>query len=63
MKHPMAAAKRRERARDRQAFARQQRRILSTTYLQGPIGQECLDETTQRRLAVLERERRDLCER
>jgi hypothetical protein len=56
----MSAAKKREKARDRKAFARVQRRILSTAYLQGPIGQETLDEATSRRLANLERERRCL---
>jgi hypothetical protein len=60
MKQPQSAAKKREKARDRKAFARVQRRILSAAYLQGPIGQEYLDDTTSRRLANLESERRRL---
>jgi hypothetical protein len=56
----MSAAKRRELARDRKAFVRLQLRILRKADLHGPYGQEYLDESTQRRLANIESERRRL---
>jgi hypothetical protein len=58
MNRRLAAAKKRLRAQERKALARIQRRILSAAQLLGPYGQECLDESTQRRLANLESERR-----
>jgi len=56
----LSAAKSKARARDRKAFVRAMLRVLRSAYLHGPLGQECIDEQTQRRLANLERERRDV---
>ncbi len=56
----MSAAKRKARARDRKAFVRAMLRVLAHATLLGPIGNEMLHDHAARRLANLERERRDL---
>lgn len=53
-------AQKRTSARDRKAFVKAQIRILRAAHLGGPYGQEHLEESAQRRLANLERERRSV---
>lgn len=56
----LSPVERKTRARDRKAFVKAMLRVLRTAALLGPVGNEILTEWTSRRLANLERERREV---